>query len=158
MISKLEIGWAMAIAIAPAVYAQQGLGFPIVGFGSGQVLRLNVLNLAAMAPPNPSSCGVELQFLDVSGKHLKQNSFQVTAGQTAFLELKQSEVSGASGRSEIRAILLFGQTGGAGPPTVRRTDCGSLVPSLEVYDQTTGKTTIFVTATSPLPAPFLQPQ
>jgi len=159
MTSQVVIGRAvltLALAAGPAA-AQQGLGFPIVGMGTGQAIRLNVLNLAAIHPSNKSTCSVELQFLDISGKQLKQNSFQVTAGQAAFLELKPSDLPKA-GRVEIRAVAMVGQIGGAGPPAIRPTDCGSLLPSLEVYALDTGNTTLLITSTIPLPPPVLLPQ
>ena len=145
----------LAIVSGPAAYAQSGLSFPMIGIATGQAARLNVVNLAANNPMNPSSCSVELQFLDTSGKQIKQNSAQIPAGQALSLELRHSDLPGDHQRSEVRAVLLFGSSGGAAPPTTRTSDCGSLLPSLEVYDRDTGKTSLVVTGAKELPAPLL---
>src|ERR1043165_1305928 len=156
MCSKVLI--ALAIVTAPAVYAQSGSSFPLVGIGSGQSVRLNVVNLAATNPMSPSTCGIELQFLDVSGKQLKQTSLQVSPGQTVSRHLRPSDLPGEARRAEVRAVVPVGGNGGAAPPTTPPLDCGSLFPSLEVYDHETGKTTLLITNTRDLPPPFFRPQ
>ena len=152
------VGALAALLTAAAADAQPGLSFPVIGIGGGQVARLNVLNLAAAGRRATSTCTVGMQFKDANGQALKQSSVAVAAGQSVFLELKQVDVPGAPPRAEIQAILLFGVTGGAAPPTVSPTDCGNLFPSLEIYESGTGKTSLVVTATKELGPPALLPQ
>lgn len=157
-VSPWPVRVAMTMLFGCLAVAQSGVSFPIVGLGSGQAARLNVLNLAAVNPANPSNCPAELQFLDTSPKQVKQSSVQIPAGQSASLELLRSDLTGEKGRVEIRAVVLFGSSGGAAPPTGRPTDCSGLVPSLEIYDRDTGKTRILVTTTKDLPTPGIIPQ
>jgi hypothetical protein len=138
-----------------SAHAQTGSAFPIVGIASGQTARLNILNIAPPNPSSQSSCNVTLQFLAADGAVLKQSRNNLSPGGSALLDLNWNDLSGYSLRAEIRAVLLFGYSGGANPPgrIVQQTACGSLVPSLEVFNASDGKTILILTHPLPLPAP-----
>jgi hypothetical protein len=75
-------------------------------------------------------------------------------GKAGSLDLSGDAIRGDSRRVQIRAVLLFGYFGGAppGPGTLERFDC-NIVPSLEIYDNQTGRTSLVVTDAKPLPPP-----
>jgi hypothetical protein len=135
--------------------ASPGVGFAMVGIASGQTARLNALNLAAADPANPTSCGVTLQFLDTQANILKQVTVNLLPGNATSLDLNQTELQTTVTRSEIRAVVLFGYVGGANPPgpVVQKTACGFIVPSLEIFDSSTGITNVILVAHKQLPSP-----
>ena len=148
------------LAVVASAAAQNGSGFPMVGIASGQSARINALNTANQAPTNPTSCTVTLQFVDTSGKLLKQTTVNLQPGTSTSLDLSWDELSVSDLRSEVRAILLYGYSGGANPPIeiLRQSVCGGLVPSLEVFDNATGRTNFILTDAKTLPPPAIPAQ
>jgi len=144
-------------AAAFSAQAQTGSGFPMTGIASGQSARVNALNMATLDPNNPTSCSVTLEFLDTTGTVLKQTSIDLQPGAAGSLDLSWDELPGGTLRTEVRAVLLFGYSGGANPPSeiLRHTACGNLVPSLEVYDNSSGRTNFILTDAKALPAPAI---
>jgi len=57
----------------------------------------------------------------------------------------------------LRAVLVFGYSGGANPPPqlLQQAATCNIVPSLEIYDNDTQKTSIVVTDVKPLPGPSM---
>jgi len=140
--------------------AQTGSGFPSVGIASGQSARINLVNMASPNPSNPTSCGVVMQFLDSSGNVLKQSTTNLQPGAATSLDLSRDEVTVDGLRVQLRAVLLYGYAGGANPPgrILQQTACSDLMPSLEVYDNTTGRTSLLLTDVRRLPGPSLAVQ
>ena len=132
---------------------QPGLAFPMIGIASAETAHVNVLNLGTGSLLGPSSCTVTLQFLDIQGQLLEQTLVTLPPGNAGFLELRRNDIAGDS-RLQVRAVLLFGHFGGFNPTPdlLRRFDC-NIVPSLEVYDDKTGRTSIVLTDARPLPPP-----
>ncbi len=147
------------LSLVPAS-AQTGSGFPMVGVASGQSARINVVNATPVDASNPTSCNVTLQFMDSDGNVLKQAAVNLQPSAATSLDLSWDDLTGATLRAELRAVLLFGYSGGANPPggILRQTACGSLIPSLEVFDNTTGRTSFILTTVSSLPAPVTPAQ
>ena len=146
----------LLMAVAEAVSAQSyqpGAGFGMIGFAAGETARVAALNLGQGTLPKPSSCAVTLQFLDDQGAVLKQAVVTLEPGKAASLDLSRDQLPGGS-RVEIRAVLLFGYFGGANPPpaVLQRFDC-NILPSLQVYDNDTERTSIILTDAKPLPPP-----
>ena len=139
--------------IAGAQSYQPGVGFAIVGIAAGETARVNALNLGIGSLPGPSGCTVTLQFLDAEGQLLQQRVVTLTAGRAAFLDVRRDGLPGGD-RAQVRALLLFGYFGGAnpGPDVLQRFDC-NIVPSLEIIDDRTARTTVILTDTKPLPSP-----
>jgi hypothetical protein len=94
-----------------------------------------------------------MQFLNTQGQVAKQAVYTLEPGKGAFLDLSRDQLPGDS-RVEIRAMLLFGYSGGANPPplVLQKFDC-NIVPSLEIYDSKSGKTRLVLTEAKPLPPP-----
>jgi hypothetical protein len=122
--------------------------FGIVGITRGETMRLNVANLLAPgvgeAPPDP--CRVLLSFRDANGRPFTDANGQVVrsevtlnAGDSTFLELNGNlfgppSING-SGRLQLRPLIqIFTVRGSFAPPCV---------PTMEVFDNTTGRTSLF---------------
>jgi hypothetical protein len=136
---------------------QPGVGFAMIGIASGQTLRVNVVNMGTSASTSTSSCNVIIRFLDPQGAVLKEAAVNVVANKAASFDLNYSQTGtqGTAGtRSQLRAVVLFGYSGGAqpGPDTRDQYDC-NIVPSLEIYDNSSGRTSLIVTDFKPLPVP-----
>jgi hypothetical protein len=96
---------------------------------------------------------------DSEGQLLKESAIPgLQPGKATFLDLSRDELPGNEGRTEVRAVLHFGYFGGAnpGPGVLRRFNC-NILPSVEVFDSETGKSSVFTTDAKPLPAPFPPP-
>ena len=132
---------------------QPGVGFAIVGIAAGETERVNALNLGNGSRTGHSSCAVTLQFLDIQGKSLKKSVTTLSPGSATSLDLRRDEIGGDS-RLEIRAVVLFGYSGGANPAQgiLDQFDC-NIVPSLEVYDTKTGRTIAILMNATTLPPP-----
>jgi hypothetical protein len=123
--------------------------FGMVGIAAGQTARLNVVNAIPVGPPQlPSGppVRVTIMFVDANGNPfniggaLLQTTVMLSPGQSAFLDLNSDAIpvgppiipSGPPTRIQIRALV---------------SDCegcssGLVVPTLEVFDNATGKTTL----------------
>jgi hypothetical protein len=144
---------ATLTALAPAS-AQTGVGFPVVGIATGQSARVNALNAGSRSSTPDSSCSVTMQFMDARGQLVKNSVVVLVTGKVANLDLSRDELPAGGQRAEIRAVLFFGYSGGAPPSQEagQQFDC-NIIPSLEVFESSTGKTTFVLTDTKPLPAP-----
>ncbi len=118
--------------------------FGMVGLAPGQTARLNVVNIG---PATPSSipCFMVLAFLDDSGKELTQRFVQVERGKAAFLDLPASD---DGGRVQVRAI-------GFNPLLIPISLSCRLLPTLEVFDNDTGVSSLILTNPVLLRAPVL---
>ena len=133
--------------------SQPGLGFGTIGIAAGQTARVKALNLGSGSLEATSSCSVTLQFLDAEGQVIKQKVVTLGVGKAAWLDLKSDElIETADLRTEVRASLLFGYFGGANPPRMilQKYDC-NIVPGLELYDTSTGRTIFVLTDAKQLP-------
>src|SRR5580765_4676433 len=102
--------------------------FGMVGITRGQTARLNVLN-AGREPINLS-----LNFTDSAGRLIKQAFETVEGGHAIFLDLTPGTVDDVAGRFQIHASIEA--SGGGG-------DAGrQFIPTLEVYDNDTGRTQV----------------
>lgn len=97
-----------------------------------QTVRLNVLNQSN--PNETSPLILELRFYDDRGVVVTQSRVNLMPGQVGFLELSHREL-GRSGRVAIRAEVI-----GFNP----QPDPPGWVVTLEIYDNLTGRTTLFV--------------
>ena len=148
---------ALVMALVPAraqPSSEPGVGFAMVGIAAGQSARVNALNMGSRSSTQNSSCSVTLQFLDTQGQVLKQTVVTLRPGKSASLDLSHDQLPGDDLRAEIRTVLLFGYSGGAppGPEILQQFDC-NIVPSLEVYDNDTGRTSFVLTDAKPLTLP-----
>ena len=140
----------------PSIPPTQGLGFAVVGIAPGQSARINALNQSpSPAVQGPAACRIALQFYDAQGLLLKEYLVAgLAVGKSAAVDLNRDDLPG-SDRFSLRAVLAFGYSGGANPPPqlLQQTATCNIVPSLEIYDNDTQKTSIVVTDAKPLPGP-----
>jgi hypothetical protein len=128
--------------------------FGMVGLARAQTARLMVVNIAD--PNDPTTprdpCRVTLGFVDTSGQPFVDQARQpiakevnVLAGQAALLDLRFDAVADGNdwratpldrtGRVEFRAGLQF-------PAGLPSDPCRDVVPTLEVFDNLTGRTMV----------------
>jgi hypothetical protein len=159
---------ALAISIIPGARVMSaaelptspGVGFAMVGVVPGQTVRLIALNAGPGGPALPSgvapgSCGggVTFEFYGVGGELLKKTVINnLEPGKAAFLDLSHNELPKGAARTQVRAVLRFGYDRGYPPDreTRARFEC-NLLPSLEIFENATGKTTLVLTDAKPLP-------
>jgi hypothetical protein len=103
---------------------------PMVGLGRGQTARLNVVNIG---DPNQEPCEVQMVFYDSQGKALARDVQKLDPGVATFLDLGYGDVGDPNLRVQIRAWVKVV----IGDPTL-------CLSSLEVFDDETGRTTVFV--------------
>lgn len=122
--------------------------FGIVGITRGETMRLNVVNLLDPVPTGvpPGPCRVVLSFRNANGQPFTDANGQVVrsettlqAGESAFLELNGNlfgpPSTNGAGRLELRPLIqIFTVRGSFAPPCV---------PTMEVFDNTTGRTSLF---------------
>ena len=142
--------------------------FGMVGLTRGQTMRLSVVNLANPPDPErnglpPDPCRVVLSFRDAGGRPFTDSSGQVIrrvvelrAGESAFLDLNGDLFGGPStsadtapGRLQLRPFVRVL----VNPPDPDRNACR---PTLEVFDNATGRTSLFSAAFGDPPEPDRQ--
>jgi len=140
----------------PSSFPAYGLGFDLIGVGSGQSARINVLNQAtSSAPQGPAGCRIALQFYDAQGQLLKELTIpRLEMGHSASLDVNRDDYPGGD-RLSLRAILAFGYGGGANPPRqlLQQIAACNIVPRMEIYDNHSGNIRVVVTDVRPLPGP-----
>jgi hypothetical protein len=120
----------------------------MIGLGTGQTARLNVVNLVRTAPPIAISlfqpCKVELDFYDDQGKLIKQKSVaNLGFGQADFLDLLRSELNTTAAHVDVSGLVKVGST--------QSFTC-SVSATLEVFDNVTGATTAILSSVNPSPS------
>jgi hypothetical protein len=142
-----------------------GEGFPMIGIALGETARISALNTGpnGPAPPGaatPGGCQVTLQFYGADGQLLKGTVIpNLEPGRAAVLDLSSDDLAKRNFRTQLRAVLLFGYSGGAPPrPEILWQLQCNILPSLEIFDNKTGRTSIILTDAKPLPWPGSPPQ
>jgi hypothetical protein len=140
-----------ALALASPATAQSGVGFALVGVSTAQTARVNAVNAGSSSSTPDSSCTVTMQFLDIQGLVVKQTVATLQPGKGASLDVSRDQLAGTDLRAEVRAVLYFGNSGGAppGPDVAPQLDC-NIIPSLQVFDNATGRTSFILTDTKSL--------
>ena len=120
--------------------------FGMVGITTGQELRLNVLNAGILTPlQQPISCSVQLFFVSDQGLVLKRATTTIGPGRSQSIDFsRDADIAAGQSRVEVRAVvssLSFAVTSGSG----RHQGFCQLVPTLEVFDHDTGRTTAILT-------------
>lgn len=117
----------------------------MIGIGTGQTVRLNVVNLVRTPPPVSISlaqvpCKVELDLYDGQGKLIKQKTVaNLSFGQADFLDLARSELSTTAAHVDVSAAVKVGST---------QSFFCNISTTLEVFDNVTGVTTAILTSAS----------
>lgn len=116
--------------------------FGMVGLAPGQTARLNVVNVGSSSG-STIPCGLVLEFLDDLGRALIQKFVQVDSGKAAFLDLPASD-DGV--RIQVRGI-------GFNPLLIPVSLSCQLLPTLEVFNNDTGASSLILTAPARLNGP-----
>jgi hypothetical protein len=110
----------------------------MIGIGTGQTARLNVVNLVRTPPPVAISiaqvpCKVELDFYDGQGKQIQQKIIaNLGFGQADFLDLVRSQLNSTLSHVDVSAAVKVGST---------QSFFCNVNTTLEVFDNVTGATT-----------------
>jgi hypothetical protein len=170
----LVVGGALIVAFAafapvragaqPAIMiggASQYVTFGMVGLSSGQTARLNVFALPVGGPIIAgASCQVTFDFYNEAGKSVKSGTATVAQGAAVHFDMLRTEVDSLAGRSEIRGTV---RTAFVNPSAVPMPTPGtpvtpitpvygfcSVLPTLEIFDSTSGQTTVVLQQTTAL--------
>jgi hypothetical protein len=139
--------------------------FGMVGLTRGQTMRLNVVNLGNPPDPDrngspPDPCRVVLSFRNAAGQPFTDSNGQVIhravdlrAGESAFLDLNGDVFGAPSTNTDTAPVRLqlrpFVRVLGD-PPDPDRNACR---PTMEVFDNATGRTSLFSAGFSNPPDP-----
>jgi hypothetical protein len=103
--------------------------FGMVGITREQTARLNVVNVSR------EPIQLSLNFTDGAGRMIRQTVETLMPDQATFLDISLSGIDQVAGRIQIHASLEINARSSA--------DVGRrLIPTLEVFDNSTGKTQI----------------
>ena len=157
------------VALGAPVFAQTTVNFSqtittgIVSLSLNQGAQLNVLNLnpppvvaTAVAPV----CEVELEFRDAQNNILKQILVaNLAPGDATSLTLERSDVPKVStAHLDVRGVVHTGPlTPGAGAVTTPIANTCTVMPTLEVFNVTTGDTDLITSDTRTVSAPVAVP-
>ncbi len=114
----------------------QTIGFGMVGLVTDQTMRINLVSYGG-----PDTCPVEIRFYDEDGDILGIENTSVEPGQAIYSDFEVLDIPGVDNRVQVRAEVR-----GIRSPDVKRA-CRKLkgiVPTLEVFDNTTRRTSLFM--------------
>ena len=170
----LVVGGALIVAFAafapvradaqPAIMiggASQYATFGMVGLSTGQTARLNVFALPVGGPIIAGgSCQVTFDFYNEAGKMVKTGTATVAQGAAVHFDMLRTEVDSLAGRSEIRGTVRTAfvnpsavpmpMPGTPGTPITPLYGFCSVLPTLEIFDSTSGQTTVVLQQTTAL--------
>ncbi len=119
------------------------LKFGMVGLTRGQTARLNV---AHIGDPNERgrSCSVQMSFQDSVGRTVAVGNRELTPGEASTLDLSAAAIGTPDryGRVQIRGTVALGGPDTRGPDAIACVN--NLRPTLEVFDDATGRTTVII--------------
>jgi hypothetical protein len=147
------------------VASPQFVTFGMVGLSTGQTARLNAFALPLGGPLiSGASCQVTFDFYNEAGKMVKTGTATVAQGAAVHFDMLRTEVvDSPAARTEIRGTVRTAfvnpsavpvpTPGTPGTPLTPITPvygfC-SVVPTLEIFDTTSGRTTVVLQQTTPL--------
>ena len=126
----------------------------MVGVVDGQVARVNVLNPGVAAPAVGVVCTATLSFFDGGGTLLKTGPVVVLPGQSQSLDVfgdKDLSLTGAT-RREIRATITIPAVAPVSTATSNPPAACTLIGTLEVFDETSGKTQVVLRVPHVIPS------
>jgi hypothetical protein len=143
----VAVGVFFGASQASAIKEVDPRAFGMFGITPGQTARLNMVNIETevLLP----AVQVELSFIDSDGNTLLQKVHTLHQGKAVALDLNGNLFAGR-GRTQIRALARFVGT----PDTRDDPFFRNCLPTLEVVDNTTGRTSFIVPVRDD---PFFQP-
>lgn len=120
--------------------------FGIVGLARNQVARLNVLNPGNAYGIQNRTCSADMEFRDDQDRELKTATAEVDWGKAVSLQVDQHEIGNDALRVQIRAVVktAISQPDASATSSVMPGAVCSFLPTLEVFDKDTGKTTLIL--------------
>jgi len=97
--------------------------------------------------------GVRFEFYSADGEMLKRVAIPgLQLGKAMFLDLTHDDLPKGTARTQIRAVLRFGWDKAFAPNAemLRLYEC-NIVPSLEIFETATGRTSLILTDAKALP-------
>lgn len=138
----IALGCASAITLFAFNPQPDPPGFGLVSLADNEVMRINVVchNPPGYLPSGqPSACTANMGFMGADGRMLKYALKTIQPGAADFIEIT---------RAELRAMGVSGIRIGIAPCVIP--DTGSrVIPTVEIYDQYTNKTNLFINAAAP---------
>jgi hypothetical protein len=148
--TRSSIGFIVLIlADAQPFPNSQTVTFGMIGLAANQTARLSVLNPAVMPLPAPAACSAQITFLDARGNSLKTGTAPVAPQQAISLDLGLGEISGDANRVQIRATVTSTIVGAAPDIPLSSFGC-SLIPTLEIFDNDSARTSLILTQATPV--------
>jgi hypothetical protein len=106
-----------------------------------------------------ASCQVTFDFYNEAGKSVKSGTATVAQGGAAHFDMLRTEVDSLAGRSEIRGTVhtafvnpsAVATPGTPVTPVTPMSGFCSVLPTLEIFDSTSGQTTVVLQQTTALP-------
>jgi hypothetical protein len=145
----LSPGGRLHAQLIPAVFqlGPQSLTFGMVGMANGQSARINALELPGGGPlVQGGSCQVTFTFYDDQGNNLATKTLPAVQNQSIHLDYTPTSTTPLEIRGTVQA--MFTVTPGAS--TAAPSSC-SVVPTMEIYDSTSGQTMLLLETTRALP-------
>ena len=147
--AALTLGRAGAQSMPMIPAGPQLSTFGMVGLADGQTARLNALGLPMGGPIIAgASCEVTFTFYGEDGKSLKSATIPVTQGAAVHFDLQRADIDADTDRREIRGTVRSVLSTPAASPL--NLSC-SVMPTLEIFDTLTGKTTVVLETPRALP-------
>jgi hypothetical protein len=143
----------------PVVPAPDTRTSGMVGVVDGEVARLNVLNPGVAAPAVGVVCTATLNFWDGEGTLLKTAPAIVLPGKSQYLDLfgdKDLLLTGIT-RREIRATITIPAVATTTTTTAVVPAACTLIGTLEILDETTGRTHVVIGVGHAVPSPTATP-
>lgn len=150
---------ALSAQVIPISSTVQTTG--MVGLADAQTAQLNLLNPGVMPPALGVICSATVTFLDASGTVLKSGIVTALPGKAGALDLRSdTDLKLVAGdRREIRATIMIPAF--PPPPTATATPISAvpckLIPTLEIFDTTSGRTLVTLGHVESVPSPVLSP-
>jgi hypothetical protein len=115
----------------------------VVGLAAGQTAKLNVLYPPIPAPLLQAMCTVTLSIVDDQGAVLKTQDFQMLGGKSVSISLN-ADTDVPAHAAQIHALTLT-------PPSSAAGAYCSVLPSLDIVDNATGRTLVHLETTITYP-------
>jgi hypothetical protein len=150
---------ALSAQVVPASSTVQTTG--MVGLADAQTAQLNLLNPGVLPPALGVICSATVAFMDASGAALKSGTVTVIPGKAGAIDLRSdTDLKLVAGdRREIRATITTPPF--PPPPTASATPVAGvpckLIPTLEIFDTTSGRTLVTLGHVETVSAPVTSP-
>jgi hypothetical protein len=150
---------ALSAQVIPISSTVQTTG--MVGLAEAQTAQLKLLNQGVLPPALGVICSATVTFVDASGAVLKSGIVTALPGKAGALDLRSdTDLKLLAGdRREIRATITTPPF--PPPPTATATPIPAgpckLIPTLEVFDTTSGRTLVTLGHVETVPSPVASP-